>query len=200
MIAAAVLVLSGLVAASQALAQGGFYIGGSVGQSDINDDVAIPSLITSGTVDGTDSAFKIYVGYQFNDYFGMDVGYVDLGKARYNGSYFGTPVTGGSVDIWGLNFSAVGTLPVGAGFAVFGKLGLFAWEATAKDTTAGFPFRGTEYGGDFSLGVGFSYNFTKNLSARVEWERFGLGGGGGYDYSVDLGHVDLLSFGMAYRF
>ena len=200
MIAAAALVLSGLVATSQASAQGGIYIGGSAGNSDISDDVAIPNLITSGTVDGKDSAFKLYVGYQFNDNFGMDVAYVDLGAARYSGSYFGTRVTGGSAEVWGLNFSAVGTLPVGAGFAVFGKLGLFAWEATAKDTTAGFPFSATENGGDFSAGVGFSYNFTRNLSARVEWERFGLGGGGAYDSNVDLGHADFLSFGMAYRF
>jgi OOP family OmpA-OmpF porin len=200
LLAAGLLALGGLVAAFPALAQSGLYIGGSAGKSDIDDEIAIPYLITSGTVDGKSSGFKIFGGYQFSEYFGLDLAYVDLGKARYSGSYFGTPVTGGSVDVWGLNFSAVGTLPVGAGFAVFGKLGLFAWEATARDTTGNYPFRSTEYGGDFSLGVGFSYNFTKNISARMEWERFGLGGGGGYDYNIDLGRVDFLSLGMAYKF
>ena len=56
-IATAVLVLSGMVAASQASAQG-FYIGGSVGQSDMDDGNAVPDLITSGTVDGKDTGFK----------------------------------------------------------------------------------------------------------------------------------------------
>lgn len=40
-----------------------------------------------------------------------------------------------------------------------------------------------------------SVRFTKNLSTRVEWERFGLTG---YDY--DLGNADLLSVGIAYKF
>src|SRR3990172_7235075 len=100
--------LCGLVAASQASAQG-FYIGGRVGQSSFDDDNAIPDLITSGTVDDKDTGFKIFGGYQFNRNFGVELAWVDLGKASYSGTFFGAPVTGGTVKTSGLNISAVGT-------------------------------------------------------------------------------------------
>ena len=198
LLAAALLVLAGLVAASGTSAQPGFYIGASGGKSDFDNDIAT-GLITSGTVDTQSSGFKIFGGYQFNDYFGLDIAYVDLGKATYSGSYYGVPVTGGKVEVWGLNLSAVGTYPFNSTFAVFGKVGLFVWEANAKDTTGGIPFSDTVGGGDFSFGVGLSVRFTKNLSARIEWERFGLSGSDYYN-SYDLGSADLLSAGIVYKF
>lgn len=188
MFSTAVLVLSGLVAASQASAQG-FYIGGSVGQSNFDDDNAIPDLITSGTVDGKDTGFKIFGGYQFNQNFGLELAWVDLGKAGYSGTFGGIPVSGGTVKTSGLNMSAVGTLPLGSGFALFAKAGLFAWEAEANDVTGGLPFSGTEDGTDLSYGVGASYDFTKNFAIRAEWERFKA-----------VGDIDLLSIGVVYKF
>ena len=204
LLAAAVLALCGLIATSQALAQRGFYLGGSAGKSHIDDDIAIPGLITSGSVDGSSTGFKIFGGYQFIDYFALDLALVDLGKAKYSGSYFGAPVTGGSVDVWGLNLSAVGILPLNSSFALFGKVGVFAWEAKWKDTTGGTPISSTENGGDFSYGVGMSYNFTKNFSARFEWERFKVGGGEdaytGVANATGSANIDLLSLGLVYKF
>ncbi len=194
LLAAGLLVLCGLIAASPALAQPGIYIGASAGSSSFENDIAT-GLITSGTVDTNSSGFKLYAGYQLSDYFGAELAYVDLGNAGYSGSYFGVPVTGGKVEVWGLNMSLVGTLPLNSTFALFGKVGLFAWEAKSKDTTGGVPFSDVVSGGDFSWGAGLSVRFTKSLSARVEWERFGLTG-----YDFDLGNASLLSFGMAYKF
>jgi len=191
--AAVVLALGGLFAASPVSAQG-FYLGASAGTSNIDDDITT-GLITSGTVDGKSTGYKLFGGYQFNNTFGVEGAYVDLGKARYSGSYFGAPVTGGKVDVWGLNLSAVGTYLLNPSFAVFGKIGLFYWEANSKDVTGGVPFSGFASGSDFSAGLGLSYHFTKNLSTRVEWERFGLTG-----YDFDLGHAELLSLGMVYKF
>lgn len=188
MFAAAVLVLSGLVAAAQASAQG-FYIGGSIGQSKMDDGNAIPDLITSGTVDGKDTGYKIFGGYQFNQNFGLELAYVDLGKASYSGTFLGAPVTGGTVKTSGVNISAVGTLPLNSGFALFGKAGLFTWESKASDITGGVPFSGKEDGTNASFGLGASYNFTKNFGIRSEWERFKA-----------VGDIDLLSVGIVYKF
>jgi OOP family OmpA-OmpF porin len=188
LIVAAILALGGPFAASQAAAQG-FYIGGSVGKSDFDDNNAIPSLITSGTVDGSDTGFKIFGGYQFNQNFGVDLAWVDLGKASYSGTFSGLPVTGGTVKTLGLNVSAVGTLPLSSGFALFGKVGFFAWDAKANDTTGGVPFSGSQNGTDVSFGVGASYDFTKNIGIRAEWERFKA-----------EGDINLLSVGLVYKF
>lgn len=189
LIVAAVLALGGPLAASPVAAQG-FYIGGSVGKSDFDDGNAIPDLITSGTVDGTDTGYKIFGGYRFNQNFGLELAWVDLGKAGYSGTFQGIPVTGGTVETYGLNFSAVGTLPLGtSGFSLFGKAGVYSWEAKANDITGGLPFSGKQDGSDLSYGIGASYDFTKNLAMRAEWERF---------KAVDS--ISLLSVGIVYKF
>jgi len=186
--AAAVLGLGALMAVSQASAQG-FYIGGSVGESDADEGNAIPDLITSGPVDGKDSGMKFFGGYQFNQNLAVELAYVDLGKATYSGTFGGSPVTGGSVKTSGLNASVVGTLPLNPSFSLFAKAGLFTWEAKARDTTGGLPFSGKEDGGDLSYGFGGAYNLTKNFSLRAEWEQF---------EAVDK--ISLLSVGVAYKF
>jgi OOP family OmpA-OmpF porin len=188
MIAAAVLGLGALMAVSQASAQG-FYIGGSVGESDADEGNAIPDLITSGPFDGKDSGMKFFGGYQFNQNLAVELAYVDLGKATYSGTFGGSLVTGGSVKTSGLNASVVGILPLNPSFSLFAKAGLFAWESKAKDVTGGAPFSGKDDGGDLSFGFGGAYNLTKNFSLRAEWEQF---------EAVDK--ISLLSVGVAYKF
>ena len=184
--AASVLAIAGALAASQASAQA--YLGGSIGQSDVDDEIT-NGLITSGSVDGKDTAFKIFGGYMFNRNFGVEGAYVDLGEVSYSGSFGGAPVTGGKVEINGFNVSAVGAFPVNEQFSVFGKIGLFIWDADASDTTGGMPFSASADGTDVSFGVGVNYSFTRNLGVRAEWERF----------KTDDGDATLLSAGVVWK-
>lgn len=186
-IAAGLLLTGAWMAAAPAAAQA--YIGFGAGKSDYDSGNMIPDLITSGSVDGKDTGYKIFGGYQFNPYFAVEVAYVDLGKASYSGNFGVAPVTGGSLETWGLNASAVGILPVGAHFELFGKLGILGWESKARDTTGGVPFTGKADGGDLSFGAGVALHFTKNVGIRAEWERF---------KAVD--DIDLLSLGLVFKF
>ena len=186
-LAASALALSGALAASPANAQA--FIGGAIGQSDIDEEVA-SGLITSGTADGKDTAFKIFGGYMFNRHFGIEGAYVDLGQVSYSGSFLGSPVTGGKVEVSGLNISALGALPINEQFSVFGKIGLFLWDAEASDITGGVPFSAKEDGTDVSFGIGVNYNFTRNLGVRAEWEMF----------TTDEADATLLSVGVVWRF
>jgi OOP family OmpA-OmpF porin len=185
--AASLLAIAGALAASQASAQP--YLGGSIGQSDVDDEITT-GLITSGSVDGKDTAFKIFGGYMFNRNFGVEGAYVDLGEVSYSGSFGGAPVTGGKVEINGFNVSAVGAFPVNEQFSVFGKIGLFIWDADASDTTGGVPFSASADGTDLSFGVGVNYSFTRNLGVRAEWEMF----------KTDDGDATLLSAGVVWKF
>jgi len=203
-IVTALLALCCLAAASQALARGPFYVGASAGRSDIDNEIVFPGLITSGTADGKDTGYKIFGGYEFNQYFGVEISLVDLGKVKYSGSYLGAPVTGGRVEVVGLNGSAVGIVPVNESFSLFGKLGIFAWEARWSDVTGGLPQRATDNGADLSIGAGFTVNFTKNFSARLEWERFKAGGGEdygtGFPNLTSSANIDFVSFGLLFKF
>jgi OOP family OmpA-OmpF porin len=147
-------------------------------------------LISSGSVDGKDTAFKVFGGYMFNRHFGVEGAYVNLGEVSYSGDFFGSPVTGGKVEVTGFNVAALGSYPVTEQFSVFGKIGLFIWEAEASDVTGGVPFSEKDDGTDISFGLGVGYNFTRNLGVRAEWERFKL----------DDADADLLSIGIVWRF
>jgi OOP family OmpA-OmpF porin len=73
---------------------------------------------------------------------------------------------------------------------VFGKIGLFSWEAEANDTTGGIPFSADDDGTDVSFGVGVAYNFTRNFGLRAEYELF----------KTDDADVSLISIGVVWRF
>lgn len=187
MFAAAAVGLGVLLAASQASAQG--YIGASFGSTDADEGNAIPDLLTSGTVDGKDSGFKLFGGYQLNRNFALELAYVDLGKLTYSGQFVGLPVTGGKLETTGFNMSAVGILPLNPSVSLFGKVGLFSWQAKARDTTGGVPFSGKEDDADISFGFGGAYHLNKNFSVLAEWEQF---------EAIDK--ISLLSIGVGYRF
>lgn len=187
-VVALALALSGPLAATQAQAQG--FIGGSIGQSDIDDSIT-EGLITSGSVDGKDTAWKIFGGYLFNRHFGIESAYVNLGEASYSGDFFGAAVTGGTVKVSGFNIAALGSYPINEQFSLFGKIGLFMWEAKANDTTAGLgAFSATQDGTDVSFGLGVGYDFTRNLGVRAEWELF----------KTDDADASLISIGVLWRF
>ena len=190
---AAALALGSALAATQASAQG--FIGGSIGQSDIDDEITSGLINGNQSVDGKDTAWKIFGGYMFNRHFGLEAAYVDLGELSYSGTFtdaLGTvPVTGGKVEVWGFNISAIGALPVTEQFSIFGKLGLFFWEAEARDTTAGRPFSAYDDGADLSFGVGLGFNFTRNFGVRAEWELFD---------NISDADVSLISVGLFWRF
>lgn len=182
---ASVIALSGL--APQASAQS--FVGGSLGQSDIDHGIT-RGLITSGPVDGKDTAWKLFSGYMFNRHFGVEGAYVDLGEVSYSGEFSGDSVTGGRVEVSGFNIAVLGGYLPTDELSVFGKIGLFLWQAKANDTTAGAPFSRKEDGADLSFGFGAGYNFTRNLGLRAEWERFKL----------DDTDADLVSIGIVWRF
>jgi len=186
--AAALLGLGAAMAFSQASAQG-FYMGASFGKTDADGGNAVPDLITSGSVDGTDSGIKLFGGFAFSRNIALEMAFVDLGKLTYSGSFGFTPVTNGTLETSGFNFAVVGTIPLNPNFSIFGKVGMFMWEAEARDVTGGFPFSQTVDDVDISYGFGAAYNFNRNFSVQAEWEQY---------EAVDS--ITLMSVGVVFRF
>ena len=176
------------MAFSQASAQG-FYMGASFGKTDADRGNAVPALISSGSVDGSDNGIKLFGGFAFNRNIAVEMAFVDLGELTYSGTYFGTPAANGTLETSGFNFAFVGSIPLNPSFSLFGKLGLFFWEAEASDVTGGFPFVQTIDDVDVSYGFGASYQFNRNFGMQVEWEQY---------EAADS--ISLLSLGVVYRF
>jgi OOP family OmpA-OmpF porin len=168
----------------------GWYVGGSYGQTKFGIDCSGLSC------DDTDTGFRVFGGYMGNKHFGVELGYADLGKSTFSGTVLGVPVTGDSkATAWDL--VAVGVLPIGDKFSVFGKLGMYMGDGEFTVTGIGSSSDTTT---DLTYGVGVGFDFTKNLGIRAEWQRyqkvsFASSGGGNAE-----GDVDLMSIGILWRF
>jgi long-chain fatty acid transport protein len=160
----------------------GWYAGFGFGQSKYRD------LDTTGAVSVNDhvEGWKVYTGYEFNKYLGVEGGYANLNDFTVKTA---TTRTKGTSDAWTL--AAVGAYPLTNKFSVTGKLGA-AYVLTKADVKVGAAH--TVRSGDDSYrpyyGVGVNYALFDNLSLRADWERFDL----------DHSNVDLMTAGFAVKF
>ena len=118
------LALAGSTLGGQALAQPapGWYVGGNVGRATTDFDqrfIGVPAgTVTGINDDDSDTAWKLFGGYQFHRNFAVEGGYFDLGRYDY-GYTTGAGAFSGSTRLQGLNLDLVGTLPLTDRFSAF---------------------------------------------------------------------------------
>jgi OmpA-OmpF porin, OOP family len=147
--------------AAQADTQPGFYAGAGIGSTKIGEDEF------DGTgIDDSDTGFKIFGGYDFNQNFGIEASYFDFGEVSVE--EFGARA---SIGISGLSASAVGRLPVSDMFAVYGKLGFASYDVDLSFSIPGFGTGSiSDSGSDLIYGVGGAMRFGGTFEARLEYE------------------------------
>ena len=161
----------------------GLYIGAAAGQSKVRNfcnDVAASGF---PSCDEKDVTWKLSAGYNFSRNFAVEAGYVDWGKFT-----FGNAVVSGNVKARGFELLAVGIFPVYQNLSAYGKLGFVRWDADFGARAGSAAVTADEKGTEFTFGFGLSYDFTNNIAARLEWQRY-----------ADL-IVDTLSLGVVYKF
>ncbi len=203
------LAVAGLGIAAPSYAQ--WYVGGSVGKSDIQFDNAAQSdqfldlgFTNPSTVSNTkDTGYRIFGGYQLHKYFAIEGAYVDLGRFGFRTDVLPRGSLTGYTRIDGFELSAVGTLPLGERFGLFARVG--ALSAETRTSYTGDGSIETLIGGDtqkrrsteLAYGAGAMFHINKNLSVRGEWSRYEKLGsvltGGRTD-------ANLYSLGLIYRF
>jgi uncharacterized repeat protein (TIGR01451 family) len=192
----------------------GPYVGIGGGQSvmdasagDLDGKLAGLGYTTRSTMDDKDSGFKLFGGYRFSPYLGVEASYVHLGKV--------TSVIRSDIDpaliaplvndvtrvhpfsISGPTLAVMGMVPIPLAttncLSVFGKLGAIRWDAKvhAVLVPAGAP-RATlrEKGTGAMYGAGISCDMANGLGVRVEWERF----------QTSRNDPQLYSVGLSYSF
>jgi OOP family OmpA-OmpF porin len=65
----------------------------------------------------------------------------------------------------------VATLPVSQHLSLYGKAGIFQWDADF-DFPAGVAGSADANGKDYTYGLGVRYNLTRNAALRLEWQRY----------------------------
>jgi OOP family OmpA-OmpF porin len=146
----------------------GPYMGISLGASQVGTTgVLAPKL----SRDERDSAGKVYAGYQLTDNFGVEAGYLRLGKLQDRFRVGGAEVAQ-TANARSLYLAGTGRLPLGAGFALTGKAGLSFGKVTGTDQLGGSD---TLIGTRTSavLSVGAEYRLNRDVAFTVDLDTFG---------------------------
>lgn len=174
------------VATPLAIAEGsGLYVALDVGQSKFKE---MCSGFGGGSCSDTDTAFRGALGYQINQYVGVEGAYVDAGKSTAS-----APGFSGSAKLTDWQLAVVGTLPVGGGFSLIGKAGIDRW--SSKFTTTTISPSGS--GSSFLWGIGGQFDFNKSVGIRGQYETRKAGD---INTPEGMGKVSMLSMGVVYRF
>ena len=199
------------LAAASASAQaqdGKGYVGFGLGMGSYPD---LCSSIPPGfSCDDAPFAWKVYAGYMFLPYIGLEGGYNDFGPANTQGVLLNPPT--GTValpsnadvytQIWSI--SLVGRIPLGPA-AIMGRVGYgstmskISGLAQVQDVQTGAitnydaSTRGTT--GQMIYGASFSWDFMTSWTARFDWDHSKGDDGTNPDYNVDM-----YTLGIAYRF
>lgn len=135
--------------------------------------------------DDTDTAWKLSTGGYFHRNFGVEVGYLDFGRAYR---------LDGRTKARGINLSLIGRAPIGDRLELFAKAGT-TYSRTSTSAAPVYGLRaGRNSGMGLSYGLGASWGFTPNIAAVLEWERHRL------HFSDDTSSADMATVGVRYRF
>jgi OOP family OmpA-OmpF porin len=203
--AAAAFVLLGTMLASGAQAEG--YGGISVGRTSASiDNTFLPitgATATTLSKDESSNGVKIFGGYRFKGNLAIEGGYVDLGKFKATRTAT-APAAGtfhADIKSGGLYADALALLPLQDNFSVFAKAGpIITVTQTSYSSTGAVIIPGNTDAQhaevNLKVGVGASWDFSKDFGMRVEYE-FIKGAGDKTTGEADIG---MFSIGFVKRF
>jgi hypothetical protein len=171
------MLLCGL-AAFQARAEGGLYLGGGIGQATIKDSTP------AGEFDADNAAYKAFVGYRFGMLPIVDLavegGYVDFGKPSQDlgGQHAEFKLHGGYAA--GLLIFPLGPVDL------YGKGGVI--EAKTESNVGGMTSSRSGSNGFYGAGVGLR---VWKIGVRAEYERYQV---------KDVDRVQLFSVSALFQF
>lgn len=164
----------GVIASTEAMAQdAGFFVSGQVGASRYD---------ISGSGKERATAAGVGIGYNFNPMVGLELGYNDYGTAKSKN--FNLEGSAKSTQL-----SVLLSGPIGNEWSVYGRLGAASTERKAS----GFGASSTDRKTEAVYGVGFGYNFAKNIKGTLEYQKVGSTSGDGTG-------VDALMAGVKVNF
>lgn len=146
-----------------------------------------------------DTGYRITGGALLNPNFALEASYTSLGEfeadedTRNAIGYLagGYDVSDVSIEVTGVEFAAVGIAPLNDTFSLFGKIGLYMWDAEVNVDVAGYGSGSdSDDGNDPFFGVGFLVNVSQQISLKGEFNR----------YDAMDGDVDFLGVGLNLNF
>ncbi|HEU5137697.1 MAG TPA: outer membrane beta-barrel protein [Steroidobacteraceae bacterium] len=164
--------------------------------------------LTSSTQD-SDIGYQAMFGYRFLRYFAAEIGLAQFGSLESNARGeldFGDGFVPTSVKLsftaGGPIFSAVGILPIGNKFEIFGRAG-YMFTSSEREFSANVDGEHSSFGGakgdsqDPVYGIGFSWNINQVYSIRGEFQKLDSIGDAARSGEED---VTVMGLGLIIRF
>jgi OOP family OmpA-OmpF porin len=148
----------------QSLADNGWYVGGALGKAYVDENIDGTQFRANGT------SFRISGGYEFNDYIGVEVSYLDLGTFEDSFDINGQTIPV-SANADGFSFAAVGTVPLGERFFAKGRVGFYF--ADGQSTVNGITENDPSDQNPF-VGLGLAFELTETLQLSMDVDYFDM--------------------------
>ncbi|WP_135075408.1 outer membrane beta-barrel protein [Terasakiella sp. SH-1] len=172
----------------------GIYVAGTIGLSEYNGFEGASSDYDTGR----DLSYQAIIGYQFNETYGIEAAYADLGKSvdDDNSNERAEAAVG--------SLSATYSIPMTERFVPFAKAGLTAWQVGREQDDAGANVVERDKGTGWTVGLGAKYALNESFGLRANWDFLpNLGRESGVNQSVDdSGKSDVhnISLGLYKQF
>lgn len=142
-----------------------FSIGAGYGVTTLKDE----------DFDEDEAAKKVFAVMKFNQYVGIEAGYIDFDEA-------GNSVV--SLDPTGMTAALILEAPIAKSFSIYAKGGQMWWDGDASVENDLFS-ASDDYDGDETFwGVGTKIRLTEHLDLRIEYERF--------NFDISRDEIDVL--------
>ncbi|WP_338415065.1 OmpA family protein [uncultured Sphaerotilus sp.] len=184
-------------------AYGGLSVGQSRAKVDenriANSQLGAGLTTSSVTSDETDTAYRIFGGYQFTRNIGLEAGYFDLGKFGLNATTVPAGNLIGEIKNQGAHLDLVGTLPVTDRLSALARIGAHYSKSRGNFRGTGAvtplnPIPSTRET-NVKLGVGLQYAVNSAFLVRGEIDR--------YQVNDSVGHrggVNVVSMSVVFPF
>jgi opacity protein-like surface antigen len=163
------------------------YFGASVGK-------------TSPDEDGFDDSngYKITLGYNANSNIAIEGSYTNLGEFDADDDllaglefFTGVALEDASVEVDGIELAVVASAPLSDSASIFGRIGIFMWDADFTIDTVSFgSISDSDDGSDPFFGAGVSFGVSQTVTLNVEYVA----------YEASDGDIDYLGAGLAVSF
>ena len=161
---------------------GSTYIGFNAGQSNYRLNGGVGGFSN----EQRKTAYSLYGGGYFNDYFGVELGYSDFGRINR---------AGGQTKADAFSVSLIGKLPLAPSFNLLGRVGTsYSRTDVSANALSGITSGGkTDLG--LSYGIGAEYAINTQLSGVLQYDEYNLKYAGG-----NRDRINTTSVGLRYKF
>lgn len=162
-----------------ALGQSGLYLGGDIGE------VSVEEFFDDLEFDASNESWRLYGGYRFSDYLGLEAAYVNFGELDERvdiGAAF-VPV---AADAEGYSVGGIIGWPISDSLSLTGRGGLLFWNSENLVGAERFD----ESDENFFYGAGLRLDLSASLSITGDWIR----------YELDDIDAETISAGIQFRF